>query len=133
MFIEKALRERLLEMNGETLAALSDENRDALSKILRRDLSRVRRAKWTMRMVWALFLASFVTAVGLSQWFEDAGPAWLQSAGIASTLLFYLGLLAIVSYAVHSWIAWRHELQAHMVAVDARLTKIEERLGQPGM
>jgi hypothetical protein len=123
---KRSFEDQLLSQNGLSRNALSDEDRQVIQKILKRDRARARRVGLAAIVLWGLLAVAFVTLGVLEQapstreWFKIGYWVPFMMAG------FYIALVCSVSWALRSSWARHRSRDSRLVEIEARLTLIEE-------
>ena len=124
---EKNLRSGLLKQNGLQADTMSDEDKEALRRILKRDRARVLRMKWLTGIAWALLLAAGAGAYVL-KW-SNVPETGITSYFLTGIYLLYpLAIVFVISLVIRSWAARNREFQFHRAEIEARLQRIEEAI-----
>jgi len=120
---DKNLRNELLKQDGLQADTLSDEDREALRRILKRDRARVRWMKWITGVAWALLLASWAGAYAVNP-LSSVAPYFM----VGVPLWYALAIVCTFSLIIRSWALHNREFQFHFVEIEAHLQRIEEAI-----
>ncbi len=117
----KDLGRELLKSNGMEFGKISNEERQALQRLVATDKARVRRMKWATGIAWGSVVICLIVA-GL---WERANPG--RPVGLWVVLIRALLLIAIVftiSLLVRSRAASNRQIQSSLIRVQEQLDRL---------